>query len=235
MQRRKATKKSPRSSDGRWHPDSVIVSTPLPQLAPESPMDQGGLIRKPADPGLLREAEPTSEPKAREELVMPEVRRQPGDPRRQMKFLRAKTRWRHTTHGTCGEGKGTRARRLREVSSREAAESLARAQVLRGVPTAGKFLEIGVDTLRFPVVEEGVAQARRNPQAPRKRRGAAKAAALSESGPREGCPRKVLAEISRRDLLKPLTRPSEAGASRRPGLRAVRALRNLKESGWSRR
>ena len=231
MQRREATKKSPRSSDGLWHPDSVIISTPLPHLAPESPMDQRGLIREPADPELLREAEPTSEPKAREELVMPEVRRHPGDPRRQTKFLGAKTRWRPTTHGTCGEGKGTQVRRLREVSSREAAESLARALVLRGVPTAGKFLKIGTDTLRFPAVEEGVAQARRNPRAPRKRRGAAKAAARSENGPRECGLGKVQAEISRRDLLGPPIRLAEVGASHQPGQRVVRALRNLKESG----
>ena len=86
MQRREATRKSPRSSDGLWHPDSVFISTPLLHLAPESPTDRRGLIQEPADPELLREAELTSEPKAREELVMPEVRRYPGEPRRQMKF-----------------------------------------------------------------------------------------------------------------------------------------------------
>ena len=85
-QRRKPTRKSLRSSDGPWTPDRVLSSTPLQHLAPEGLMDQRGLIREPADPKLQREAELMSEPKAREALVMPEVRRYPGEPRRQMKF-----------------------------------------------------------------------------------------------------------------------------------------------------
>ena len=77
-------RKSRRSSDGLWVPDRVLSSTPLLHLAPESLMYRRGLIQEPADPKLLREAELTSEPKAREALVMPEVRRYLGEPRRQM-------------------------------------------------------------------------------------------------------------------------------------------------------
>ena len=111
------------------------------------------------------------------------MHRYPGEPRRQTKFLGAKTRCgRETTPGMCDEGKGTRVRRLREEGSREAAESRARALVPRGAPTAGKFLEIGTDTLRFPVVEKGAAKARQDPRTPRNRRSAERAALRSVNG-----------------------------------------------------
>ena len=143
---------------------------------------------------------------------------------------------RQTTHGTCDEGKGTRVRRLREVSSREAAESLARALVPRGALTAGKFLEIGTDTLRSPVVEEGAARARRNPRTPPRRRGAVRAAVRSEDGPLERGLGKGQVEIAHRDLLGSPTQLPVASASRhQPGPRTVRVLRNLKEHGWNRR
>ena len=86
MQRRETTRKSPRSSDGPWTPDRVLSSTPLLHLAPKNLTGLRGLIQKPADPKLQREAERTIKPKAREALVMPVVPRRPGEPRRRTQF-----------------------------------------------------------------------------------------------------------------------------------------------------
>ena len=104
------------------------------------------------------------------------------------------------------------------------------------MPTAGKFLQIGTDILRSPAVEGGAAKARRNLRTPRRRRGVEKAAARSESGPLERGLGRAQAEIARRDPLGSPTQLPVASASRhQPVPRAVRVLRNLKESGWSKR
>ena len=63
-----------------------------------------------------------------------------------------------------------------------------------------------------------------------------KAAARSENGPLERGLGRVQAEIAHRDLLGSPTQLPAASASRHQAVpRAVRVLRNFKESGWSKR
>ena len=158
-----------------------------------------------------------------------------------MKFLKkgngAKTQCgREMTPGMWGEVRGTRTRRLQEVSSREVAESRARVPAPSGAPTLGKFLESGVDILLLPVVETGAAQARRNPRTPRNPRGAERAALRSGNGPlevgtKEGRMTNVIGETPRWTARHPV-----ASASRhQPERRTVRVLQNRKVNGWSRR
>ena len=139
----------------------------------------------------------------------------------------ARTHWQQTTPGPCDKGEGTRVRRLREVSSREAAESRTREPVTRGMLTEGKFLKIGMSTLRLPVVETGVAEARQDPRTPRNRRSAVRAVLRSED---IVSVRK--AGTAHGDLLELLPQPPAASASRRrPDPRTALVVRNLKESG----
>ena len=101
---------------------------------------------------------------------------------------------------------------------------------------AGKYLDIGTDTLRFPVVEKGAAKARRDPRSPRNRRGAVKVALRSENGLLERGPEKGQVDVAHRDLRDSPTQLPAASASRhQPGPRTERVLRNLKERGWNRR
>ena len=140
---------------------------------------------------------------------------------------------RRTTRGTCGEDRGTQVRRLREVSSREAAEHLARVQDLRGAPTAGKFLKIGTSSPRPPVAEEGEAKARQEERTLRRRRGAVRAAVPSASGSLEIVLEKAREKVVRRSLLGLQNRLPVASASRQLGQESALAPWNLKENGWS--
>ena len=97
-------------------------------------------------------------------------------------------------------------------------------------------MEIGTDTLRFPVVEKGAAKARQDPRTPRNRGGAVKVALRSENGLLERGPEKGQVEVAHRDLLSSPTQLPVASASRhQPSQRTVRVLRNLKVRGWNRR